>query len=109
MGRYVNEQAVPPKHRRHGIVHAFRDLSPPLVARVAASLGVSADFATGLPHRPVDVELARKVVLEGLNDVMERLDTGPLRTRRALALFLGRLVAAKVDPETAQALLVSLK
>jgi len=105
MGRYFNEQAVPPVHRRHGIVHAFRDLPPPLVARVAASLGVSADFATHLPHRPIDPEHARRVVLEGLNDVMERLDTGPLRTRRALGLFLGRLAAAKIDPAAAQALL----
>jgi hypothetical protein len=106
-GRYLNGQATPPPGRRHGIVHAFRDLPPPLLSRVAASLGVSDDFSHGLPHpKPAPEELGA-VIEAALREVMVKLDTGPSRTRAALTNFLGRLAAAHVDPASAQAALAN--
>jgi transcriptional regulator with XRE-family HTH domain len=103
IGRYVNGQAVPPASRRHGIVAALRDVDPPRLARVAASLGLSKD-AVPPPPPPAPVVAAR-VVDAASQEVAERLDAGPIRVRIALARFVAQLAEANVDPRTAHALL----
>jgi transcriptional regulator with XRE-family HTH domain len=103
IGRYVCGQAVPPVSRRHAIVAALRDVDPPQLARIAASLGLSKDV---LPPPPAaDPAVAASVVDAASHEVAERLDAGPIRVRAALARFVAQLAEANVDPRTAQALL----
>jgi transcriptional regulator with XRE-family HTH domain len=105
IGRYISGQAVPPEARRHGIVHALRDLDPPLLTRVAASLGLSHEFERALPRPAPDAALAKVALDAAAQEVAERLDAGPLRVRAALSGFLSRLAEADLDVRTAQALL----
>jgi transcriptional regulator with XRE-family HTH domain len=105
IGRYVSGEAVPPMGRRHGIVHALRDLDPALLARVASSLGLSTEFERALPRPAPDPTLARQALDAALQEVAEKLDAGPLRVRAAMAGFLARLVQADVDAPMARAML----
>jgi hypothetical protein len=105
IGRYTAGAAIPPPSRRHGIVHALRDLPAPLPTRVSASLGVAADFAEGLSRPPSDPELARPQLAKVVEDVSEGLETSHSRARQTLTLVLTALVGAKLDAATALALL----
>jgi transcriptional regulator with XRE-family HTH domain len=103
IGRYVSGQAVPPVSRRYAIVAELRDVDPPQLARIAASLGLSKDV---LPPPPAaDPAVAARVVDVATQEVAEKLDAGPIRVRAALARFVGQLAEANVDPRTAQELL----
>lgn len=103
IGRYVCGQAVPPVSRRYAIVAALRDVDPPQLARIAASLGLSKDVLP--PPSAAAPDVAARVVDAATQEVADKLDAGPIRVRAALARFVGQLADANVDPRTAQALL----
>jgi len=105
LGRYLRGASTPPVGKRHGFVHGLRELDAALLRRVSVSLGLSDDFATGLPRPARDPDVLRKALEAAADDVAERLDTGPVRVRRALTVFLAHLVEAGLDASTAHALL----
>jgi transcriptional regulator with XRE-family HTH domain len=107
IGRYLSGKVMPPLARRHGMVHALRDIPRPLLTRVTTSLQVSDDFSAELPRPHRDPELARPGLEAAVIEVAEKVDSGPVRVRRALVLFLTRLIEADVDAKTAKELIAS--
>jgi hypothetical protein len=111
LGRYTRGEAFPPVGRRHGIVHALRDLDPALLLQVVRSLGLGDDFAHGLPRAPASADhtATQRIVADAVNEVAERVDAGPGRTRLALITFLERLDAAHIDLAAAKTALAAAR
>lgn len=111
LGRYSRGEAFPPVGRRHGIVHALRDLDPALLLQVVRSLGLGDDFAHGLPRAPASADHAatQRIVADAVNEVAERVDSGPGRTRLALITFLERLDEAHIDLAAAKTALAAAR
>jgi transcriptional regulator with XRE-family HTH domain len=105
VGRYLHGQAVPPAARRHGILAALRDLEPSMLLRVAASLGLAEDALPRRPPPPADLNALQPIVEAAAQEVAERVDSGPIRVRAALAGFIARLAEGNVDMRSAHALL----
>ena len=105
--RYTSGRALRRRAARHSIVYSLRDLDPPLLARAVASLGLTHDFPSGAPQPAVDPAQATVAVEAAFAELMDRLDAGHVRGRRAVVAFLARLVDANVDPGTAKALLAA--
>jgi hypothetical protein len=108
VGRYIHRQAVPPAARRHSILAALRELEPSLLMRLASSLGLAEDALPRRPPPPADLTALQPILEAATLEVAERLDSGPIRVRAALAGFIARLVEGNIDVRSAQALLTRL-
>jgi transcriptional regulator with XRE-family HTH domain len=107
LNRYLFEAVMPPASRRHGLLHALSDLPAPLLTRLAAVLGLSPDVVASLPKPSRSLDAARPVIEAVVEDMANRVDAGPKKTRAALAAFVTRLLETDVDLKTALTILGS--